>query len=54
MNGSISVDERQKIADLIFEFAGNILDNKVINWDEADYRFISQQLDLHFFLQGKN
>ena len=54
MNGSISVEERQKIADLIFEFAGNILDNKVINWDEDDYRFISQQLDLHFFLQGKN
>jgi len=53
MNGSISVEERGKIADLIFEFAGNILDNKVIKWDEDDYRFISKQLDLHFFLQEK-
>jgi len=53
MNGSISGSEKGKITDSIFEFAANILDNKVIKWDEDDFKFISNQLDLYFFDQQK-
>lgn len=49
MNGSISSAERAELTDLIFEFAQNILDNKVIKWNEADFKFISKQLDQYFF-----
>jgi len=54
MNGSISGSEKGKIADLIFEFAANLLDNKVIKWDEEDFKFISKQLDQYFFNHNKS
>ncbi len=53
MNGSISGSEKGKITDLIFEFATKILDNKVIKWNEDDFKFISNQLDHYFFSQNK-
>lgn len=51
LNGSISAAEKSVLTGIVLDFAGRILTHKVLKWDEDDFTFISNQLDLQFFDQ---
>jgi len=51
LSGSISATEKSALTGIILDFAGRVLTHKVLKWDEDDFAFISNQLDLQFFDQ---